>query len=65
MRAKRQVMVQLEGTEVPGLVMEWRREGQEALVTYEVDGRVVTETLPAERLVPVMDPLLSPEPADD
>ena len=43
-------------TEMPGLVLEWRRDGPdwEALVTY-VDpcGSAVTEWLPAERLRPI------------
>lgn len=43
-------------TELPGLVLDWRRtpDGWQALVTMvETRGRVVTEWVPAERMRPV------------
>jgi len=38
----------------PALVVKWRRRGMviEGLVTHEVDGRVVTEWLPAHAFEP-------------
>ena len=40
--------------EAPGLVLKWRRRGAilEGLVSREVDGRIVTEWLPALLLAP-------------
>ena len=50
----RLVWVQREGesSRLPGLALKLRRGGAEALVTFELDGRVVTEWLPAEALGP-------------
>ncbi len=46
--------------EMPGLVLEWRRDGEgawRALVTWvETRGRVVTAWVPAEELRPVQAP---------
>lgn len=40
----------LDGSSVPGLLLKWRRGQTEALVTYEVDGRVATDWIPADQL---------------
>lgn len=45
-----QVLVQMDGSTIPGLVLKWRRERTEALVTYEVDGRVETQWVPLARI---------------
>lgn len=50
MPANRQVLVLLDGSTVPGLLLKWRRDRTEALVTYEIDGRVETDWVPLEQL---------------
>jgi hypothetical protein len=42
--------VLLDGSSVPGLLLKWRRGNTEALVTYELDGKVETGWLPADQL---------------
>jgi hypothetical protein len=56
MRPEDQVLVTRDGTTVPGLILKWRKTGQQALVTYEVDGRVATEWVRAEDVLPLTDP---------
>jgi hypothetical protein len=43
---------------VAGDVVKWRRRGDtwEALMTHEVDGKIVTEWLPALKLTPEDEP---------
>ncbi len=51
---------------VEGLVLDWRGEGGllQALVTYEVRDRIVTDWVPAMSLTPVEDdPDSSPVPS--
>lgn len=50
-----QVLVQLESTTVPGLLLKWGRERVQALVTYELDGHVATEWVAAECVLPMPD----------
>ncbi|HWI44072.1 MAG TPA: hypothetical protein VNS81_10660 [Nocardioides sp.] len=50
-----QVLVQLEASVVPGLLLKWGREHLKALVTYELDGRVSTEWITADCLLPMPD----------
>ena len=42
---------------VEGLVLDWRKEGEilQGLVTYEIQGRVVTDWVPAMSLSPIDD----------
>jgi hypothetical protein len=49
------VLIQLEALLVPGLLLKWGREGKEALVTYEHEGRVETSWVGFDRVVPVPD----------
>lgn len=37
---------------MPGLVLKWRTDREEALVTYEIEGRVATEWVAAVRMRP-------------
>lgn len=55
MRAKQHVLVVVDGTEVPGLLLKWGQTGERALVTYEVDGRVATQWVPSDELLPTPD----------
>lgn len=50
MRAKDQVIVNVDGNETVGLLLSWGRRSDRALVTFEVDGRVATMWIPAEQL---------------
>lgn len=64
LRAKQHVLVALESTEVPGLLLKWGRAGERALVTYEIDGKVATTWVLAEQLRAVPDALEdSPQPS--
>lgn len=45
-----QVVVLVDGSNIPGLLLKWRRGRTEALVTYEVNGRVETEWIPLAQL---------------
>lgn len=45
-----QVLVELEGASVPGLVLRVGADGQRVLVTYEQDGRVATSWFPIDSL---------------
>jgi hypothetical protein len=65
MRPEDQVLVSRDGTAVPGLVLKWRKSRQLALVTYEVDGRVATEWVPAEEVLPLIEPPRGSEPVAD
>ncbi|MCR1782117.1 hypothetical protein KVF89_06195 [Nocardioides carbamazepini] len=47
------VHVTVDGSPVPGLVLKWDRHRANALVTYEADGRVHTQWVPADQVVPV------------
>ena len=46
----------MDDEEEEGLILRWRRRGAvwEGLVSHEVDGRVITEWVPALVLPPVM-----------
>lgn len=46
------VVVQVGDTIVSGLVLKWHSDRTQALVTYEIDGRVATEWIAAARLRP-------------
>jgi hypothetical protein len=50
-----QVLVQLESSVVPGLLLKWGRQRLEALVTYELDGHVATEWVQADCVLPMPD----------
>lgn len=50
------VLVHLESGDVPGLLLKWHSSREQALVTYEIDGRVATEWLPAEQVVATSEP---------
>ena len=52
MQSHGEVLVQLENGPVPGLLLKWSRDQAQALVTYEVDHRVETVWVPAERILP-------------
>jgi hypothetical protein len=57
MRPQGQVLVELtDGVTVPGLLLKWGRDDQEALVTYELEGRVETAWIPFDRVLPVEVP---------
>ncbi|MDQ6525517.1 hypothetical protein RB608_17990 [Nocardioides sp. LHD-245] len=47
------VQVTADGPPVPGLVLKWDRDGARALVTYEADGHVRTQWVPAEQVLAV------------
>lgn len=51
------VVVQVGDTVVSGLVLKWHSNKSQALVTYEIEGRVATEWIAAARL--------RPDPASD
>jgi hypothetical protein len=54
MQPQVQVLVELaEGSTVPGLLLKRGRDGQDALVTYEHDGRVETAWVPLQRVRPL------------
>lgn len=55
MRPAQQVLIVLDGTPVPGLVLKWRSDRTEAFVTYEVDGRVETAWVKADQVLPEDD----------
>lgn len=65
MLAKQHVVVVLEGTEVPGLLLKWGRAGERALVTYEVDGKVATKWILAADLRAEAEHPHAPEPVAD
>lgn len=46
------VVVQVGEELVSGLVLKWHSNRTQALVTYELDGRVATEWVAAERMRP-------------
>lgn len=50
------VLVHLESGDVPGLLLKWHSSGEQALVTYEIDGRVATEWLPVAQIIAVSEP---------
>lgn len=52
-----QVLVQLPGSTVPGLLLKWGRERLEALVTYELDGHVATQWVKADCVLPMTEPV--------
>jgi hypothetical protein len=57
MRPQGQVLVELtDGNTVPGLLLKWGRDEQEALVTYELDGHVETGWIPFQRVLPIEVP---------
>lgn len=65
MRAKDQVIVNVDGTDTVGLLLSWGRQRDRALVTFEVDGRVATMWIPIRHLRPLPDPPLAAEPLPD
>lgn len=65
MRPQGHVLVLVDGASIPGLTLKWRRDGAQALVTYEVDGHVETAWIAAERLLPAPEPPLAAEPVAD
>lgn len=65
MRAKQYVLVQLDDTEVSGLLLKWGRAGERALVTFEVDGRVATQWLLAAQLRPMPEGPHAADPVPD
>ena len=56
MRPYQQVLVARDGDSIPGLLLKWRKTGGHALVTYEIEGRVSTEWIPAEQVLPLAEP---------
>lgn len=50
MQPKSQVLVELDGASVPGLVLRVGADGQRVLVTYELDGKVATSWLPTDQV---------------
>jgi len=46
------VVVQVGDTTVSGLVLKWHSDRTQALVTYEIEGRVATAWVAAARLRP-------------
>lgn len=65
MRAKQHVVVVLDGTEVPGLLLKWGRAGERALVTYEAHGKVATRWILAADLRAAPDQPHAREPVVD
>lgn len=66
MRTQRHVLVLLDGVSIPGLILKWRRDGAEALVTYETRGRVETAWIAGEQLLPAPEePPRTAEPVAD
>ncbi len=65
LRAKQYVLVQVDDTEVSGLLLKWNRAGERALVTYEIGGRVATRWLLAAQLRPMPDTPRATEPVPD
>ena len=58
------VLGQIDGTTlVPGLVLKRRKNDLQALVTYELDGKVATEWIAADQLQPMTEPP-TPAPAE-
>ncbi|WGX95353.1 hypothetical protein [Nocardioides sp. L-11A] len=45
------VQITVDGPSVPGLVLKWDRSRARALVTYEADGRVHTQWVPADQVL--------------
>jgi hypothetical protein len=62
MRPEDQVFVVLDGVPVPGLVLKWRIDRTEALVTYELEGKVETAWVVAARVLPQTEPQDVPLP---
>ena len=50
-----QVLVKLASATVPGLLLKWGSDGHKALVTYELDGRVSTQWITAEEVLPFVE----------
>lgn len=62
MRPEDQVLVVLDSVPVPGLVLKWRSDRTEALVTYEVEGKVETAWVAAAQVLPPTEPQDVPLP---
>ncbi len=52
MKPNSPVLVEFEGTSVPGLLLKSNEDGTSLLVTFEREGRVSTSWLPAETVRP-------------